>query len=182
MNIGSIKQNEAGTYIGKIATLALAMTIALRPVHSTNPKAPKYEVMALSQARTWVKVGALFELFATNTTGAAFLNGKLEDPSFAAPLYISMFQQDDGSYNVVWNRPNRRRDVTAEIAAKTDDSLPPLPGEGDGEAPVQKTETGLGQSSAEHAFGGDAGDANRGKRKQRTADAANPAEPADAAA
>lgn len=183
MNIGSIKQNESGTYIGKIATLALAMTIALRPVHSTNPKAPKYEVMALSAVREWVKVGALFELFATNTTGAAFLNGKLEDPSFAAPLYVSLFQQDDGSYNVVWNRPNRRRDLTAEMAPKSNDGLPPLPGEGD--APAQNTEAGLGQSSAEHAFGGDAGDANRGKRKQRTSDAANPAEtgePADATA
>ena len=153
MNIGSIKQNESGIFVGKIATLALAMTIALREVHSANPKAPKYEVLALSASRAWVRVGALFEMFATNTTGEAFLNGKLEDPSFAAPLYISAFRQEDGSYNVVWSRPSRRRDLATEMAPKADDALPPVPGTD--EAPAQggqSTDTGLGQSSAEHAF------------------------------
>lgn len=150
MNIGSIKQNEDGIYVGRIATLALAMTIALREVHSANPKAPKYEVMALSASRVWVRVGALFELF-SNGTGEAFLNGKLEDPSFAAPLYISAFRQDDGSYNLVWSRPTRRRDLAAEMAPKADDSLPPLPGRDD--APAEPAQAGLGQSSAQHAFG-----------------------------
>ena len=155
MNIGSIKQNEAGIHVGKIATLTIAMTIALREVHSANPKAPKYEVLALSQARAWVQVGALFELF-SNGTGEAFLNGKIEDPSLTAPLYISAFRQEDGSYNVVWSRPTRRRDLTTEMAPKTDDSLPPLPGDsesaGSGEGVREPAEAGLGQSSSEHAF------------------------------
>jgi uncharacterized protein (DUF736 family) len=77
MNIGSIKQNDAGIFVGKIATLAIAMTVALREVHSANPKAPKFEVLALSASRAWVQVGALFELF-SNGTGEAFLNGKIE--------------------------------------------------------------------------------------------------------
>src|SRR3546814_8712290 len=55
MNIGSIKQNEGGIFVGKIETLTIAMTIALREVHSANPKAPKFEVLALSASRTWVK-------------------------------------------------------------------------------------------------------------------------------
>src|SRR3546814_12716350 len=97
MNIGSIKQNDAGIFVGKIATLTIAMTIALREVHSANPKAPKFEVLALSASRAWVQVGALFELF-SNGTGEAFLNGKIEDPSLTAPLYISAFAQEDGSY------------------------------------------------------------------------------------
>src|SRR3546814_9410772 len=79
MNIGSIKQNEGGIFVGKIETLTIAMTIALREVHSANPKAPKFEVLALSASRAWVQVGALFELF-SNGTGEAFLNGKIEDP------------------------------------------------------------------------------------------------------
>ena len=44
----------------------------------------------------------------------------------------------------------RRRDLAAEMAPKADDVLPPLPGEGD--APAQPAEAGLGQSSAENAF------------------------------
>src|SRR3546814_3414980 len=67
MNIGSIKQNDAGIFVGKIATLTIAMTIALREVHSANPKAPKFEVLALSASRAWVQVGALFELFSNGT-------------------------------------------------------------------------------------------------------------------
>src|SRR3546814_8397482 len=92
MNIGSIKQNDAGIFVGKIATLTIAMTMALREVQSSNPKAPKYEVLAPSASRAWVRVGALFELF-SDGTGDSFLNGKIEDPSLAAPLYISAFRQ-----------------------------------------------------------------------------------------
>ena len=113
-------------------------------MHSANPKAPKYEVLALSASRAWVQVGALFEL-ASNSTGEAFLNGKIEDPSLAAPLYISAFRQEDGSYNVVWSRPTRRRDLAAEMTPKAGADEPAGPA-------TQGTEAGLGQSSAEHAF------------------------------
>jgi uncharacterized protein (DUF736 family) len=172
MNIGSIKQNDAGIFVGKIATLAIAMTIALREVHSTNPKAPKFEVLALSASRAWVQVGALFELFA-NGTGEAFLNGKIEDPSLAAPLYISAFRQDDGSYNVVWSRPTRRRDLAAEMAPKTDEGLPPLPGADETAGPAtQPAEQGLGQSSAAHSFGSEPQEGSRRQRRQRASESA----------
>ncbi|AIT82542.1 DUF736 domain-containing protein [Novosphingobium lubricantis] len=166
MNIGSIKQNDAGIFVGKIATLTIAMTIALREVHSANPKAPKYEVLALSASRSWVQVGALFELF-SNGTGEAFLNGKIEDPSLAAPLYISAFRQEDGSYNIVWSRPTRRRDLAAEMAPKADDGLPPLPGADEAAERGQGAEAGLGQSSAEHAFGGGEPQQESGRRQRR---------------
>jgi hypothetical protein len=67
MNIGSIKQNDNGIYMGRISTLAVAMTIALRAVNSPNPKAPRFEVHALGPNRNWVQVGALFELHSNNT-------------------------------------------------------------------------------------------------------------------
>jgi uncharacterized protein (DUF736 family) len=166
MNIGTIKQNDAGIFVGKIATLTIAMTIALREVHSANPKAPKYEVLALSASRAWVQVGALFELF-SNGTGEAFLNGKIEDPSLAAPLYISAFRQEDGSYNVVWSRPTRRRDLATELAPKADDGLPPLPGADEPTDRSQSAEAGLGQSSSEHAFGSEQPPQEGGRRQRR---------------
>ena len=130
MNIGSIKQNEAGVFLGRISTLTVTMTIALREVRSSNPKAPKYEIHALNpSARNWVQVGALFELFSKDQ-GDAFLNGRIDDPSLAQPLYVSAFRQDDGSYNVVWSRPTRRRDVAAAMAPKGEDALPAFPGTG----------------------------------------------------
>ena len=47
MNIGTITQNASGTYTGKISTLTVAIVIALRTVQSANPKAPKFEILAL---------------------------------------------------------------------------------------------------------------------------------------
>ncbi|MDX3911163.1 MAG: DUF736 domain-containing protein [Sphingobium sp.] len=173
MNIGAIKQNEAGIYVGKISTLTIAMVIALRAVVSSNPKAPKFEVLALSASRAWVQVGALFELF-SNGTGEAFLNGKIEDPSLTAPLYISAFRQDDGSYNVVWSRPTRRRDLAAEMTPKADDALPPLPGSE--EPAAEPAEAGLGQSSAAHGFGPEPQQESARRRRQR---APEPAEAVD---
>src|SRR3546814_16523753 len=103
------------------------MTIALREVHSANPKAPKFAVMALSASRAWVQVGALFALF-SNGTGEAFLTGKIEDPSPAAQLYFTAFHQEAGRHNAVSSRPTRRRDLATATARKADDDQnPPNP-------------------------------------------------------
>ena len=52
-NIGFLNPADNGGYIGKIDTLAFSNTIGLRRFVSDNPKAPKFEVMALTAARTW---------------------------------------------------------------------------------------------------------------------------------
>src|SRR3546814_2404587 len=48
-----------GVFIGRIDTVAFSNVVALRPVISQNDAAPKYEVMALTPARTWAKVGEI---------------------------------------------------------------------------------------------------------------------------
>ncbi|MGO4168827.1 DUF736 domain-containing protein [Novosphingobium sp. YAF33] len=174
MNIGSIAKNAAGHLVGRVSTLTVELTIALRPVHSANPNAPKFEVMALSAARAWVRVGALFEL-ASRESGLIFYNGKIEDPSFAQPLYVSLFQQQDGSYNVVWSRPSRRRELPAEIAMPADEGLPPLPGDDAAQAGQREPE-GLGASTAGDDFGGDDAQApaqGRRGRRQRAVETAD---------
>ena len=153
MNIGSLKQNASGTYTGRISTMKAAITVALRAVDSLNEKAPKYEIFGLSSAKSWVQIGALYEL-ESNRTGDAFLNGKIDDPSFAAPLYISAFRQEDGSYSIVWSRPDRRRSADAVLERRTADTIPPLPGEERSEAASAGENTGLGNSTAQPAFAG----------------------------
>ena len=152
MSIGQIKQNDAGIFMGRISTLAVAMTIALKPVQSSNPRAPRYEIHALTPGRTWVQVGAFFEL-TSNNTSEAFLNGRIDDPSLAAPLQVSAFRQDDGSYNVVWQRAQKRRDVGAALGVKADDGEPALPFTADGRDVATSgagddTGDGLGASTA----------------------------------
>lgn len=125
MNIGSFARNATGHIVGKVSTLTVDLNIGLKPIRSDNPNAPKFEILALSAARQWVRVGAFFEV-AARESGLVFLQGTIEDPSFAQPLYVTAFRQDDGSYNVVWSRPTRRRALPTDMTAG-DDNLPPLP-------------------------------------------------------
>lgn len=106
-NIGTIAANENGMLIGKIDTLAVTMTIGLKPNENPNPRAPRFDIMALSTTKRWVRVGALFEHF-SNGTGEAFLQGTIDDPSMAKPLHIACFRQDDDSYAIAWSRPRQR--------------------------------------------------------------------------
>ena len=107
MNIGEIKKNASGQLIGTVETLTMTRTIGLRPVSSSNARAPKYEIVALNDQRRWVAVGALFEL-ASNSTGEIFYQGKIDDPSMAQPLYIAAFPREDGTMAIAWQRPRRR--------------------------------------------------------------------------
>ena len=112
MNIGEIRKNANGQLIGSVETLTITRTIGLRPVTSSNPRAPRYEVVALNDQRRWVIVGALFEL-SSNSTGESFYQGKIDDPSMAQPLYIAAFPREDGTMAVAWQRPRRRSSQTA---------------------------------------------------------------------
>ena len=42
--------------------------------------------------------------------GRDYLSVKLDDPSFTAPIYASLFDDEDGeSSTLIWSRPNRQR-------------------------------------------------------------------------
>jgi len=107
MNIGQLKKNASGNFIGKIQTATIDLVIGLRPVTSTNPDAPRFDVMVRTRNGTFIPAGGLWEKMAANGTGA-FLQGQIDDPSFEAPLSIALFTQQDGALNVVWSRPRRR--------------------------------------------------------------------------
>lgn len=149
MNIGTLKANEDSIHIGRIVTMHFAATVALREVNSTNDRAPAFDVMGLSaDRRSWVKIGALWEYNSTGT-GECFLSGRLDDPSLDKPLDVALFRQEDGSYNVAWRRPVRKRTMPTTTAGE--DSLPPMDGEElpvtGGDAPTPGGD-GLGESTA----------------------------------
>lgn len=121
MNIGQLKKDARGIYMGRIATVTLDLTVGLRPVNSTNPKSPKFDVLGRNNAGGFVQLGAVWEKQAANGTGA-FLQGEIDDPSFPAPVSIAMFTQADETLNVAWSRPKARTvnafDDTATTAAE----------------------------------------------------------------
>lgn len=145
MNIGNLKTNEEGIFVGRITTLAFTATVALREFTSNNDKAPSYDVMALSaDRRSWVKVGALWE-YASNETGEMFLSGRIDDPSLDKPLDIALFNQEDGSYNVAWRRPKAKRSLPT--ATNDESLLPSLPGFGEDSEEQRPAGDGLGEST-----------------------------------
>src|SRR3546814_14891833 len=88
-NIGHINKTNEGGLVGKIDTLAFSNVIGLRCFISDNPNAPKFEVMALTAARSWVKIGALFEQ-TIRSSGESFYQGRLDDPSMRNPMDIAI--------------------------------------------------------------------------------------------
>jgi uncharacterized protein (DUF736 family) len=42
--------------------------------------------------------------------GREYLGLKLDDPSFTAPIFANLFDDEDGEgYSLIWSRPNNRR-------------------------------------------------------------------------
>jgi uncharacterized protein (DUF736 family) len=123
MNIGTIRANERGHLTGSIATIAVAMSFVLRPLESSNAKAPRYEICTRNPAGAHVQVGALWEQ-TSKATGECFLQGRIDDPSMDRPLAISAFRQSDGSYNVAWLRPRRGSSDPFASPANDDHDMP----------------------------------------------------------
>lgn len=137
-NIGNLKKNSDGVFIGRIDTVAFSNVVALRPVISQNEAAPRYEMMALTPARTWAKVGAMFEQ-SKKSTGEVFYQGRIDDPSMATPMDIALWHDREGGFAVLWSRRRPRRDLPA---APSESDLPPV-GHG--------SDDGLGDSTAPDA-------------------------------
>src|SRR3546814_17054835 len=76
----------------------------------SNPKAPKYDVMALTPTRTWVKIGALFEQ-SIRSSGESFYQGRIDDPSMSRPMDIALFAKEEGGYDIEIGRASCRERV-----------------------------------------------------------------------
>jgi len=77
-----------------------AGTLTFLPnVNQDHADAPAYRIFASNQA----EVGGGWEKTA-EATGRKYLSVRLDDPTFAAPLYASLLDQEDGTHNLIWSR------------------------------------------------------------------------------
>jgi len=89
-----------GKISGKIRTLTLNAALTLLPnLNQDHADAPAYRIFASNQA----EVGGAWEKTA-EATGRKYLSVRLDDPTFAAPLYASLLEQEDGTHNLIWSR------------------------------------------------------------------------------
>ncbi len=103
--IGSFKK-VGNDYQGEIVTLSV-QTKGVRIVAETNrsnDNAPSHRVY-VGRA----EIGAAWSK--RSEEGRDYLSLKLDDPSFTAPIYAKLFNDEDGEgYTLIWSRPRKNAD------------------------------------------------------------------------
>ena len=102
--IGTFKKTANEEYVGDIVTLSVqAKGVRIVPESNrANDNAPSHRVMVGK-----AEIGAAWTK--QSNEGRDYLGLKLDDPSFTAPIYANLFNEEDGdSFNLIWSRPSRR--------------------------------------------------------------------------
>ena len=101
--IGTFKKS-GNEFVGQIVTLSVqAKNVRIIPEASrSGENAPSHRVFAGR-----VEIGAAWAK--RSNEGRDYLGLKLDDPSFTAPIYANLFDDEEGdTHSLIWSRPNRR--------------------------------------------------------------------------
>ena len=103
--IGTFKKTGNNEFNGEIVTLSLqTKNVRIVPeARATGENAPSHRVF-VGRA----EIGAAWSK--TSNEGRAYLGLKLDVPSFNAPIYANLFDDEEGEgFSLIWSRPNGRR-------------------------------------------------------------------------
>ncbi len=103
-HIGTFTSNPDGSFIGEIVTLTFqSKNVRIVPDENrTNDNAPTHRIII-----DHAEIGAAWSK--TSKEGRPYLGVKLDDPSFVAPIYASLFEDADGkAHTLFWSRSGRR--------------------------------------------------------------------------
>jgi uncharacterized protein (DUF736 family) len=101
--IGTFTRRSDGSFAGEIITLSVQSTDVRILPNNERPSdtAPSHRVVAGN-----AEIGAAWEK--TSGDGRSYLGLKLDDPSFAAPIYANLYADAEGErYVLVWSRQKR---------------------------------------------------------------------------
>ena len=102
--IGTFKRS-GNTYTGEIVTLSVqAKNVRISPEENrSNENAPTHRVFVGK-----AEIGAAWAKRSNDQRD--YLGLKLDDPSFTAPIYANLFDDEGGdTYSLIWSRPNGKR-------------------------------------------------------------------------
>jgi uncharacterized protein (DUF736 family) len=103
--IGTFKKSASNEFTGEIVTLSVqAKNVRIVPdTRAPGENAPSHRVL-VGRA----EIGAAWSK--TSNEGRDYLGLKLDDPSFNAPIYANLFDDEEGEgFSLIWSRPNARR-------------------------------------------------------------------------
>ena len=98
--IGAFKKTGTNEFTGEIVTLSVqARNVRIVPeTRAAGENAPSHRVL-VGRA----EIGAAWSK--RSSEGRAYLGLKLDDPSFNAPIYANLFDDEDGDgYSLIWSR------------------------------------------------------------------------------
>ena len=104
--IGSFKKTGSNEFAGEIVTLSVqAKNVRIVPETSrAGENSPSHRVYCGR-----VEIGAAWSK--RSNEGRNYLGLKLDDPSFTAPIFANLFDDEDGEgYSLVWSRSTKHRD------------------------------------------------------------------------
>ena len=83
-------------FTGTIQTMSLKAKVAITAVEKRSDSAPDRRIFVGK-----VEIGAGWER--ASRGGREFMSLKLDDPSFAPPIYANVIERD-GQYDLIWSR------------------------------------------------------------------------------
>jgi uncharacterized protein (DUF736 family) len=99
-NIGTFKKSGDNSFTGEIVTMSLQKKgVTIVPEGpSEKENAPSHRVFVAK-----IEIGACWQK--STKEGRDYLSIKLDDPSFTAPIFASLFADEDGkTFNLIWSR------------------------------------------------------------------------------
>lgn len=99
--IGTFTKTANGDITGTVKTLTLNVKAKFIPTEGDSERGPDYRIFAGT-----TEFGAAWKKIARET-GRDYLSVKLDDPSFPAPIYASLVEDEGGeAHNLIWSRRN----------------------------------------------------------------------------
>ena len=99
--IGTFTKSGDG-FTGSVATLTLDANVQVRPAEKTSDKAPDFRLFAGR-----AEIGAAWKK--TSNEKRDYLSVRLDDPSLPSPILANLCEMENGEFDLIWSRPNRRR-------------------------------------------------------------------------
>ena len=103
--IGTFKKTGSNEFTGEIVTLSVqAKNVRIVPETTrSGDNSPSHRVYVGR-----VEIGAAWAK--RSNEGRDYLGLKLDDPSFTAPIFANLFDDEEGEgYSLIWSRHNGRR-------------------------------------------------------------------------
>jgi uncharacterized protein (DUF736 family) len=101
--IATLTKQKDGGFLGTLSTLALhAAKIAFVPVEKPTEKGPVYRALLGDS-----EIGAGWKR--TSKAGNTYISVKLDDPSFARPIYCVLVKSEQGGYALQWDRQTPKK-------------------------------------------------------------------------